>query len=51
MGLFKKSRVSGIISFVIVVLVVILLIFLIKNGWDIKAAAQDILSLFGAGKK
>lgn len=50
MGFLKKARIR-ILSFIIVVLVVILLIFLIKNGWDIKAAAQDILNLFGAGKK
>lgn len=49
--LLKKARISGFISFILVVLVVILLIFLIRNGWDIKLAAQDILGLFGAGKK
>jgi len=46
----KKARIR-IFSFIIIVLVVILLIFLIKNGWDMKAVAQDILSLFGAGKE
>jgi hypothetical protein len=46
----KKARIR-ILSFIIVVLVVILLIFLIKNGWDMGAAAQDILGLFGAGKE
>lgn len=51
MKFMKKAGVSGIISFIIVVLVVILLIFLIKNGWDIKAAAQDITGLFRVGKK
>ncbi|MEA2036473.1 MAG: hypothetical protein U9O94_03130 [Nanoarchaeota archaeon] len=47
----KKARVSGIFSFLIVVLIIILLVFLIKNGWDMQAAAQDMLSLFGASKK
>lgn len=47
----KKGKISRIISFIIVVLVVILLVFLIKNGWDIQAAAQDILRLFGGGNK
>jgi len=42
---FKKAKIR-IISFIIVVLVVILLVYLIKNGWDMKAAAQDMLSLF-----
>jgi len=51
MKLSKRARMSGIFAFIIVVLVVILLIYLIKNGWDMKAAAQDILSLFGAAKK
>jgi hypothetical protein len=50
MKLFKKARIR-IISFIIVVLVVILLVFLIKNGWDMGAAAQDIMSLFGAGNE
>ena len=50
MEIFKKGKIR-IISFIIVVLVVILLIFLIKNGWDIGAAAKDILGLFGIGKK
>lgn len=51
MSFMKKARISGFISFILVVLIVILLIFLVKNGWDMKAAAQDILSLFGVGKK
>lgn len=50
MKLLKKAKIR-IISFIIVVLVVILLIFLIKNGWNMQAAAQDILGLFGGGKK
>lgn len=50
MKLSKKAKIR-IISFIIVVLVVILLIFLIKNGWDIKLAAQDMLSMVGVGKK
>lgn len=50
MKLLKKARIR-IVSFMIVVLVVILLVFLIKNGWDFNAAVQDILGLFGAGKK
>ncbi len=50
MRILKKARIR-ILSFIIVVLVVILLIFLIKNGWDIGAAAKDILGLFGVGKK
>lgn len=49
-GLLKKAKIR-IISFIIVVLVVILLVFLIKNNWDIQAAAQDILGMFGGGKK
>jgi len=51
MKLLKKGRISRIIAFIIVVLVVILLIFLIKNGWDMGAAAQDMLSIFGNNKK
>ena len=51
MKLSKRARMSGIFAFIIVVLVVILLIYLIKNSWGMKAAAKDILSLFGAGKK
>jgi len=27
------------------------LVFLIKNGWDMGATAQDILRLVGAGKE
>lgn len=50
MKLLKKARFPRIFSFIIVVLIVILLIFLIKNGWDMQAATQDILGLFGAGK-
>ena len=50
MGIFKRGKIR-VISFIVVVLVVILLIFLIKNGWDMGAAAKDILGLFGAGKK
>ncbi len=46
----KKGKISRIISFIIAVLVVILLVFLIKNGWDMQAAAQDILGLFGVNK-
>lgn len=51
MAFFKKARISGFLSFIIVVVIVILLIFLIKNGWDMKAAAQDMLSIVGVGKK
>lgn len=47
----KKGKISRIVSFIIVVLVVILLVFLIKNGWDIGAAAKDMVGLFGGGKK
>ena len=50
MNLLKKARIK-IFSFLIVVLVIILLVFLIKNGWDMGAAAQDMLSLFGKGKE
>jgi len=50
MKIFKKAKVR-IVSFIVFALIVILLIFLIKNRWDMKLAAQDILSLFGAGKK
>ncbi len=50
MKLTKKAKIR-IISFIIVVLVVILLIYLIKNGWDMRAAAKDMLGLFGMGKK
>ncbi|MBW2974095.1 hypothetical protein KY366_00095 [Candidatus Woesearchaeota archaeon] len=50
MHLFKKARIR-IISFIIVVLIVILLVFLVKNGWDFKAAVLDMLSLFGRGGK
>ena len=51
MKLFKKGRISGVITFIIVVLVVILLVFLVKNGWDMQAAAQDIMGMFGGGAK
>jgi hypothetical protein len=51
MKLFKKAKLPRIFSFIIVVLAVILLIYLIKNGWDMKAAAQDMLSVVGMGKK
>ena len=51
MKMFKKARIPKIIGWVIVALIVILLVFLLKNGWDIQAAAQDILSLFGANKQ
>jgi len=50
MRFFKRGRIR-IISFIVVVLVVILLIFLIKNGWSIQAAAQDMMGMFGGGKK
>ena len=49
MKLFKKAKLPRIFSFIIVVLVVILIIFLIRNGWDISAAAQDMLSMVGMG--
>lgn len=49
--IFLKKAKIRIFSFIIVVLIVILLIFLIKNGWDMKAAAQDMLSMVGAGRK
>ncbi len=52
MKVAKKARmIKGFISFILAALAVILLIFLIKNGWDMEAAAQDILGLFGAGNK
>ena len=50
MVFWKKARIR-IISFIIVVFAVILLVYLIKNGWDMGAAAQDIIGLFGKGKK
>jgi len=39
-----------ILGFIVVVILVILVVFLMKNGWNMQAAAQDILGLFG-GKK
>lgn len=51
MKLLKKAKLSGFISFILVVLAVILLVYMIKNSWNFQAAVQDILSLFGAGKK
>ena len=42
----KKASIQRIIGFLVVVLVVILLVFLIKNGWSMGAAAQDIMGMF-----
>lgn len=47
---WKKARI-GIVSLIMVALAVLLLIYLIKNGWDMRAAAKDIMGLFGGGKK
>jgi hypothetical protein len=44
----RKGRVGKIFAFILVVLVVILLIFLIKNGWDMGAAAKDMLGIFNS---
>ncbi len=50
MRLFKSSKLSGIISFIMVIFVVILLIYLVKNNWNFQAAVKDILGLFGSAK-
>lgn len=47
----KKASMKKIIGFIVVVLVVILLVFLMKNGWNMQEATQDIMGLFGSGKK
>ena len=51
MELWKKARMQRVIVFIIVILIIILFVFLVKNGWNMQAAAQDIMGLFGAGKK
>jgi uncharacterized integral membrane protein len=51
MKFFKKAKLPKVIVFAIALLVIILLIFLIKNGWDVPLAVQNILELFGKGKK
>ena len=41
----KKAFVFRIIYFIFFIIAVILLFFLIKNGWDVNAAFNDILGL------
>ena len=46
----KKAFVFRIIYLVFAILAAILLYFLIKNGWDVKAAFNNMLSLLRLSK-
>lgn len=50
MKLSKKAKVR-LFSVIMVILAIIFLIFLIKNGWNMEATVQDIVSLFLRAKK